>query len=241
MDAHLTKPIVPQLLYDTLARWLPPQALPEVPDPPAPASDTLVLPALPGIDSAAGLRLHMNRPEFYLRSLHDFRRDFATSTRQLNEALVSGQWPAARRLAHSLKSVAGSLGAGRLAEAARRLENLIASGTSDPTALEDTEAALGEVLDGLGHLPALPAEAPSEVADTPRLLTMIDALASLLDHADARSEAAWRTLQRAAPSAHQELLGEIGGLIEDIEYGAARDRLSRLRAALTTSVRNPAP
>ncbi len=241
MDAHLTKPIVPQLLYDTLARWLPPQALPEVPDPPAPASDTLVLPALPGIDSAAGLRLHMNRPEFYLRSLHDFRRDFATSTRQLNEALVSGQWPAARRLAHSLKSVAGSLGAGRLAEAARRLENLIASGTSDPTALEDTEAALGEVLDGLGHLPALPAEAPSEVADTPQLLTMIDALANLLDHADALSETAWRTLQRAAPSAHQEILGEIGGLIEDIEYGVARDRLARLRAALTTSVRNPAP
>ena len=241
MDAHLTKPIVPQVLYDTLARWLPPQALPAVPDLPPPASDMVALPALPGIDVAAGLLLHMNRPEFYLRSLHDFRRHFADSARQLHESLRSGQWPTARRLAHSLKSVAGSLGAGRLAEAARRLESMLASGTSDQAALAETEAALGEVLAGLAHLPALPAEAPSEVADTPQLLSMIDELATLLDHADARSEASWRTLQRATPRTHQETLGEIGRLIEDIEYGAARDQLIRLRATLATSVRNSEP
>ena len=242
MDAHLTKPIVPQLLYDTLARWLPPQVLPEPPaEPEPPVETTGALPSLPGIDQTAGLLLHMNRPTFYLRSLHDFRRDFASSTRRLGEALVAGQWPEARRLAHSLKSVAGSLGAQRLAEAARRLESLLASGSSDPVAFEETEAALGEVLDGLSQLPALPDEAPSEVAGAAQLLAMTDALITLLDHADARSEAAWRNLQRAAPAEHQEALGEIGRLIEDIEYGAARDLLGQLRIRLAPSAQNTEP
>ena len=242
MDAHLTKPIVPQLLYDTLARWLPPQVLPEPPaEPEPPIEAAAALPSLPGIDQTAGLLLHMNRPTFYLSSLHDFRRDFASSTRRLREALVAGQWPEARRLAHSLKSVAGSLGAQRLAEAARRLESLLASGSSDPVAVEETEAALGEVLDGLSQLPALPDEAPSEVAGAAQLLAMTDALITLLDHADARSEAAWRGLQRAAPAGHQEALGKIGRLIEDIEYGAARDLLGQLRSRLAPSAQITEP
>ncbi len=236
MDAHLTKPIVPQLLYDTLARWLPPQVLPEPPaEPEPPIEAAATLPSLPGIDQTAGLLLHMNRPTFYLSSLHDFRRDFASSTRRLREALVAGQWPEARRLAHSLKSVAGSIGAQRLAEAARRMESLLASGSSDPVAFEETEAALGEVLDGLTQLPALPDQAPCEIAGAAQLLAMTDALITLLDHADARSEAAWRNLQRAAPAGHQEALGEIGLLIEDIEYGAARDLLGQWRARLAPS------
>ena len=189
----------------------------------------------------AGLLLHMNRPTFYLRSLHDFRRDFASSTRHLGEALIVGQWPEARRLAHSLKSVAGSLGAHRLSEAARRLENLLASGNADLAALEETEAALGEVLDGLIHLPALPAEAPAEISDTPQLLTMIEELANLLDHGDARSGGAWRSLQYAAPAEHQEALGEIEWLIEDIEYGAVRDLPGQWRARRAPSAQNTEP
>ena len=165
----------------------------------------------------------------------------SSSTRRLGEALVAGQWPEARRLAHSLKSVAGSLGAQRLAEAARRLETLLASGTSDPVAFEETEAALGEVLDGLSQLPALPDEAPCEIAGAAQLLAMTDALITLLDHADARSEAAWRGLQRAAPAGHQEALGKIGRLIEDIEYGAARDLLGQLRSRLAPSAQITEP
>ena len=239
MDAHLTKPIVPHLLYDALARWLPPQTPPEAvagDTPPATASGPL--PPLAGIDQATGLLLHMNRPEFYLRSLHDFRRDFASSMRRITDTVIAGQLPDARRLAHTLKSVAGSLGANRLAETTRRLENLFGRGATDPLALAEAEAAFSEVFSSLQALPSPATEVPAETASSPQLLTMIDNLSTLLERADARSEAVWHALKRAAPTALQEVLGEIGRLIEDIEYGAARSRLDQLRVAVAPYVRN---
>ncbi|MDP3636960.1 MAG: ATP-binding protein, partial [Azonexus sp.] len=70
MNAHLTKPINPKALYDTLSQWLPPLHADNLP---ASGEESASLPEdwpeLPGIDQASGLMLHMNRPELYLKSL----------------------------------------------------------------------------------------------------------------------------------------------------------------------------
>ena len=117
MNAHLTKPIVPQILYDTLSRWLSPMADAEAVPPTIPAGGNLPVdwPALPGIDRWAGLALHMHRPDLYRQSLHAFRRDFAGTEQRIRQALATDNGCAARQLAHSIRSVAGSLGATQLA------------------------------------------------------------------------------------------------------------------------------
>ncbi|HEX6736248.1 MAG TPA: ATP-binding protein [Azonexus sp.] len=241
MNAHLTKPIVPRLLYATLSRWLPPLAeRPPAGDAEVPAALD-AWPELPGIDRQAGLELHMNRPEFYLKSLHAFRQDFAASASRIAAALAAGERLEARRLAHSAKSVAASLGAVALSEAARRCEQALAGDREDDMAAAAAlfGEALQDVLDGLAALPPLTSTSlPTITLAWPEIDAEFDHLDSCLDMADARSEAGFAKIRRiltGQPALDDEcltMLTEIAALIDDVEYESARERLCVLRGRL---------
>ena len=81
------------------------------------------MPDLPGIDSQAGLQHANGKPELYRKLLQVFSashgRDFESGMR---DALRDGDWPAAVRLAHSLKTSARMVGANALADLAAELE-----------------------------------------------------------------------------------------------------------------------
>ncbi len=61
---------------------------------------------------------------------------------RLRQALADSQRESARREAHTLKGLAGSLGATPLQEASRALENALRDEGSDPTDLAARLAAL---------------------------------------------------------------------------------------------------
>nr|MBL8411083.1 response regulator [Dechloromonas sp.] len=241
MNAHLTKPILPKLLYATLSAWLPPI---EGGDEEPPASGSLpdTWPELPGIDTASGLLLHLNRPDLYLKSLHAFRRDFADAPRDIRSRLSTGDSLGARNLAHSLKSVAGSLGATHLADQARRLEQSLASElpVADSEHLTDMlEAEAIALLAGLAALPPLPSPTVyGKVGDHAAIASLLASLDASLASADARSEAQCIELREALaghPSLNeqgQEILSEVAALIDDVEYASARQRLQELQRML---------
>lgn len=242
MNEHLTKPILPRILYAALSRWLPPgdteaPAMPVDEAPPA-----TLPPELPGIDQDKGCALHLNRPELYLRSLHAFRDDFAGVTIRLRQHLAAGELPEARRLAHSLKSVAGSLGADQLGAAARRLEEALAAEqawAANEDALDRLEDAFNTVGRGLVGLPALTCQASCITPENEEdLEALFDRLAQYLRNADARSEALFLCLRRTLenrpqrPPGQEKTLTEMSALIDDVEYASALEKLLEIRPTM---------
>ncbi|HJV92279.1 MAG TPA: ATP-binding protein [Azonexus sp.] len=243
MNAHLTKPIIPRLLYETLSRWLPPIAPPALPgEHPAKAAVPAEWPELAGIDCAAGLELHMHRPEFYLKSLHAFRHDFADTMLRIRVELAETRRLEARRLAHSIKSVAASLGMRELAQATRRIEQALtgmADGTEPEALLAAGEQALNQVMDGLAALPPLTSVSEAERTITDEMLaSRLAQLAASLKQADARSEQLCNGLRqdlagnRKMEEQEQTLLREMSALIDDVEYELALEKLQQLRHVL---------
>jgi PAS domain S-box-containing protein len=130
MNDFLTKPVNLPELFATLARWLPPRANteaaamhPKLPPPPPPP-EVGGLPALPGIDTAAGLAQVSGKVPLYLKVLKKLRDQHCVKFEpEFRAALAAADQATAIRLAHSLKGVARTLGVVQLGELALALEN----------------------------------------------------------------------------------------------------------------------
>ncbi len=131
MDDYLAKPVTPTTLREKLRRWLPLAARGEAAAPEAPAALPADLPdfhGIPGLDVEAGLTAALGRPDRYARLLGMFARHHAEDAASLHNALSSGDFAAAHRIAHSLKGTSATLGAREVSEAACDLDDLIKSG-----------------------------------------------------------------------------------------------------------------
>ena len=171
MNDHVAKPIDVGQLFAVLRRWVgsneggpeagggepPPLA------PPAPAPEPGVGEELPGIDIAQALRRLGGRDGLFHKLLNDFADRNAGDAEAIAAALVADDLVAAREAAHTLKGLAGNLGAGPLSAAAQQLENAIRTQARDrfPEALAGLAACLQEVVAGIR---AAHAAAPSQAA-----------------------------------------------------------------------------
>jgi len=181
MNDYLTKPIDPEQMLATLGQWIAPASSaagqrPTIrPDRPAaaPADRNAAL------DMATALaRLGGNE-----RLLHsvaaEFTRDYADCAADLRRLVADGDLEAAKRLAHTIKGVAGNIAANALAEAARTLEGRLGQGLrpTEPDlnafarALERTLAATA----GLAPAADTTPDAPARAAARWRILLVDDA------------------------------------------------------------------
>ena len=212
MNDYVSKPVNPTELYAALSAWvkpgnrvvLPPEpvATPGVDD-----SDFPLPHSLPGIFIGAGLKLCNDNKRLYRDLLVRFRNDRRSCAEYILDALNAGLTAEASRTAHTMKSVAGTLGARDLAESAARLEQAI---NSDSPGVRDDQLAefrrsLHCVIDGLD-------EAFREDVDGKKLGT--SDLPSACDRESAMG-----------------LITEFGGLLQR-DIGRAMKRLDELHSIL---------
>ena len=156
MNDHIGKPIVPADLLRTLNRWLigPPPGPQDGPGAPAQGISLVregqgLGPAhgdgLPGLDLDKALRNIGGRRELLDRLLKDLLHDHGDDARVLERAMAQNDLVTAQRLAHTLKSVAGTLCALTLQGRAAALESALRAG--QPGA--EQARALGEAVDTL--------------------------------------------------------------------------------------------
>ncbi|WP_338847324.1 AAA family ATPase [Massilia sp. W12] len=149
MQDYFTKPIDPEQLYALLARWLP-AAVPRGAKP-VRASKAVAppWPDLRGIDLQAGLSRVAGRRSLYLQLLRRFADSQRGCIDELRAELAQGHRAEAARLAHSLRGVAGNIGADALSAAARQLEYRLQAPHLDEHEIADDVQALAAQLQDL--------------------------------------------------------------------------------------------
>jgi HPt (histidine-containing phosphotransfer) domain-containing protein len=109
----------------------------------------LDFPDLPGINAAPVIKRMRGNVQAYRRLHGLFCQQFQDSASSLQLALETGDLEAARRLAHTVKGAAGTIGADELSAVSARLEELFNQGNPNFNQLvADFEMALKLVLSG---------------------------------------------------------------------------------------------
>ncbi|WPL17243.1 Signal transduction histidine-protein kinase BarA [Thiorhodovibrio winogradskyi] len=178
---------------------------------------------LPGIALEAGLARANNNRKLYLKILRSFFTSNAQALAEITAALQAGQSEDARRRIHSIKGMAGNLGAEPLHQAALALETAVAAhrrAALDTPDWRIFSERLTEVVEGVRPLINPPkTQTATPTSATPSSATLAPATASpepLLD-----------------PAAVRILLSQLARQLDD-DLGVAGETLEALRPTLLT-------
>jgi two-component system, sensor histidine kinase and response regulator len=238
MNDHVAKPVDPIVLIATLDRWLKPRggnmsganSLPAVAasQPPADLPESL-----PPFDLVAAL-VRVNGKRALLRKLIlDFARKFDDAAPTLRRLVAGDALDEARRLAHTLKGVAGSLEIADVATAARHIEDALAQNLLDDiqAQLDRLDATMVPALLAARSLDgAAPAALPAQSAHNFNYSHVMPAIAELREQLQRRNLRARRSF-----AALEEALGvdaaplqPVKDAIAELDYARAAELLDTL-------------
>jgi len=244
MNDHVAKPIDQALLFGALQRWLrvrrhsvPPPELSGVAEPEAPPEP---LPEhLEGIDLGVGLRRTGGDVAFYGKLLGEFGERYGGAAERVAKHLASGAGAAAAQTAHSLKGIAGTLGALQLQQAADDLEQALEQPDGGPLRplRERFEQTLGVVLrsiaslDGPGRRSVTPAQI--DAASAGQQGTLAKELRTCLQRGELVERELLEALGRSVgPTAPGSLWERLVEAVESFDYDEGLALLRELGAEL---------
>ncbi|MEN9507564.1 MAG: hypothetical protein RLZZ621_127, partial [Gemmatimonadota bacterium] len=163
MNEHITKPIAPAVLFATIEKYYTPAqaaavraaraAEGGVAAPSESPTPVAALPRIPELDVDDGLTRVAGNVELYTKLLRRFVTQEADVAARISGSLASGERATAERLAHTIRGVAGSLGAGAVQAAAEALENALRTGSDAAdiaSRISTLEAAMTTLCERLG-------------------------------------------------------------------------------------------
>ncbi len=239
MNAHLTKPIDPYTLYQTVQKWAKPDSLPTTVPVPEPF-DAGELPVIPGVNTAAGLGHVAHHMRLYLSILEQFSVNFLNFEEKVLAALQTGEIHEVERLAHTLKGVAANVGAERVAELSAALE--LACRQQHPVAvLRSRLLALHEPLSSvvleISRVLARrnPASTVLEIAEPARCNELLQQLDALLAADDAAAQRVFEANRAPLRGCLGEMFASVALNLRNFDFEAARQDLAPFIARYQTS------
>jgi HPt (histidine-containing phosphotransfer) domain-containing protein len=128
MNDYVTKPIDPKQLFEALGKWVSaraPQVAPEESIGESPEIPRAL--SLPGFDVPSALRRLGGNEQLFRKLLSHLAADHCADCEQIRRALAASDLGVARRIAHTLKGVAGNLSALELQQQAGAMESALKS------------------------------------------------------------------------------------------------------------------
>lgn len=236
MNDHITKPIDVKILFEVLGQWI------NVPEERRPATRVNLddeklstdntknkeLKNLPGIDVKAGLKRVNDDTELYLKIVGKFINSQADCIERMNAAWQKSDYESAEREVHTLKGLAGNLGAVDLQEQAAILEQQIIAKTLKDN---DVQSLTLLVIDVIGLLKTLIPNPKSSVkqadVDPLHITKLMEQLHTLLEDDDGEAtDIIDELLKLVAGSEKEQPLKDIAALVDEYEFDDALSLLS---------------
>jgi len=239
MNDHVAKPIDVDQLFRTLVRWIKPKAENGGQAKGADKQRVTHLPeSMLGIDASGALRRMGGDHELYHKVLTNFARQQADAPGKIRAALKANTPKEAREIAHTLKGLAGSIGAIDLMELAAELEKKLAEGETShlDDATRQLENEMTSVLTTIRpFVEAGETENQDEVtvsvafADDQERAAALEAFTKYLEANDFKAAEVWAELKRRLPKViGQEQRAAMENALEVFDYAKARASLKEI-------------
>jgi HPt (histidine-containing phosphotransfer) domain-containing protein len=197
---------------------------------------------LDGIDIPTGLKRVAGNRKLYRNLLLKFSRSQAEAVTEIQSALTANDTETAHRLAHTVKGVAGNIGANDLFEAAVAVDAAFKDEDREgiERGLPRLEGELRRVLTSIGALASSDSDASSAIPrDTPldpaELTPLFNRLMALLSNDDAEAQQELELLMPKVRGTEAEAAaGKLSGHIASYDFEAALAELKTLRARLAS-------
>ena len=197
------------------------------------------IPDPPWFDPRSGLERVSGNQQYSLL-LSTFSERQCRAADEIRSALRRNDVESAKRMAHTLRGVAGNIGAHELQMSARALE--VALGIGEPQAWEEALDAVGksmeQVLSTIADLQPNLEEISSDLGvttefDSERLGTLLSQLKLFLQKSDGRAVKAVEFIKQCArDSAVLKECEDLERLVKGFDYDAALEAVSRLHEGL---------
>jgi signal transduction histidine kinase/CheY-like chemotaxis protein/HAMP domain-containing protein len=236
MNDFIAKPVDAELMFKVMAKWIHPSAL---------ASDTAEAPTadsndedannfelLEDIDYESALKALQDNTVLYRKLLHIFYEHKRNGIEEVRTALAEQNEELARRLIHTLKGEAGSIGAMKVQQAARGVENGLKKGASTEILaplIETLEQAMVPVLDSIERQLKRGGSDKGDAVTGPSYLSqpILQSLKILLEEHDAEAIDVAKQLHNI-PGRNTDLAESIIALVSDFQFDEARLLLEQL-------------
>ncbi|MFH0784250.1 MAG: transporter substrate-binding domain-containing protein [Pseudomonadota bacterium] len=150
MNDHIAKPINIEEMFGKMAKWITPSNPTSSID--EKKTEDVDIPELEGINTVDGLARTQGNGKLYLKLLKKVHISQMNFIEEFKAAQENSDWQLAERLAHTLKGIAGNIGADSLSACCATLEAQAKNKQIHPTDIDNAETALSTVLRSLSTL-----------------------------------------------------------------------------------------
>ncbi len=242
MNEHITKPINQEALYRTLQQWIPEKHtdhLPvKLPTGSSVSQKVPSLPHLPGINQEKAFKILDNKSDLFVKMLYDFKKNYSSSPTLLRKLSKEGQWQEIQQIAHTVKGVAGYIGASLLMTTSNELENALKDNRKEEvgTLFGHFLNALDKILNSLSALPpekentsAQESSNSQQAINVPQAKKATQLLIQLLDKGEVAAEEQLQEVHKlVSGTGLDDQLQLIAELIDDIEFERAAEKAENL-------------